>query len=52
MKTGKRTWIVEYDWISETRFMWMKLFATEKAAREFAATTTDGKVSYMDEIIF
>ena len=54
MKFGKRTWMVEYDWMDTPhgkRPEWIRMFHTECEAREFAKTKPDGHVTYMDEIL-
>lgn len=54
MKRGKRTWMVEYAWMDTPhgkRPEWIRMFNTEREARDFAKTVTDGEVTYMDEIL-
>ena len=54
MKLGKRTWMVEFNWIDTPygkRAGWIRTFKTEGEARAFAETVPDGVVTYMDEIL-
>lgn len=54
MKLGKRTWLVEFNWIDTPhgkRPEWIAHFKTEREAMEFAKTKPDGHVTYMDEIL-
>lgn len=54
MRTGKRTWEVEFNFINEnTPFNIQTGFATEAEAQAWAEKNTiDGKVSWTEQIFF